>query len=145
MILPKNIGPEINKLKLDFAVEYDFDGVAKSLNKSLELRIKQGFNNATANATTAAKENIQISRPNSNETAAAQSQANTPVEKALPIKENLKSGFINKDNLIIGAVVLVVIAVISLIIHLKNKKKNGINKPKEEKALKEIQEKFLKK
>ncbi|MBI2656321.1 hypothetical protein HYX03_01110 [Candidatus Woesearchaeota archaeon] len=147
LIAQKNLIEESgNKtIELNLTVEYNFMGVVKTLNKSIELKLKS-FNGTTANIST--RDNSQIQQETKMEETVAKTQSdNKTAEKVITITEKPKPGFFNRKTLKISAIVLAVIAAIVLIMYIVislNAKGKFKGKPEQDKAIGEIEEQVKK-
>ena len=137
LIAPKNSDTPNGTIKLEFNIEYKFDGTAKSLNKSLELKLKPA--NGTSNLSTAAKTNIQS--PPEIKTTAEPKLLNKTSGQAEAKTEMPKSGFFNNKIMLFGAVIFAVFLIIVIIINkIRKKEATAFGKEKEQAATQEAEE-----
>lgn len=125
LIAPKSseLGVEAgNKtINLTLNVEYKFYGVAKSLNKFLELKIKQ---EQAKNVATTINETKVANETKANETVAESQSGNKTNEQVttMPVKPKPK---FNKKNIFVGASIFITILLVTVVVIKIRKRKKG--------------------
>ncbi len=115
-------------IKLNLSIEYKLNDIVNSLNKSLEFKVK--FNDTNTNVAQQTQSTDKSTK-----------QVSAITEKLKLIKSNL----LNKDALIIVAVILTTfVSILFIINRIRKRKRYDDNKSEKDAALKELQEKILK-
>ncbi len=121
-----------SNIPLELKIEYKFRDDIKYINKSLELKIKQGTLNIEAINETSIKDTKKIT-PNLETNVTSQiktAPANETKSPVTIVESNKKSGIFERQSLVIGGSILAILIVITFIIS-KIKSKGKGNEPQE--------------
>ena len=141
--IPKSSIEELDKtIKLNLNVEYNFNDVIKSINKSVELKIKS-LNATTSNATIRKDSAQNSNEAKINQTASIESNVSNKPNVIETKIEQPKPTFFTKENLVIIASVFLTLLVVTFIIIKIGKRKKGIEQLKE-KVVKDLEEELNK-